>query len=107
MQSPITTHDWKPTHPTRPDDIIEAEKDAAQAWQAVDEWLEAHPTFESRQNGFWREHERRQAQATAAQEWLEDLRALHLNCTCDPDPRRESAVCPAFRAVNHTEEIPY
>lgn len=28
-------------------------------------------------------------------------------CTCDPDPRRESATCPACVAINQTEEIPY
>ena len=28
-------------------------------------------------------------------------------CTCDPNPNRESAVCPACRAVMVREEMPY
>ena len=36
MQSPITTHDYKPTHNPRPVAIVEAEEEAAWCWLRTD-----------------------------------------------------------------------
>ena len=106
MQSPETTHDYRPTHNPRPVELVQAEEEAAWCWRRLHEHLET-PNGEHYQTEWWIEHKRLLDAANAAEAWVEDMRYRHLNCTCDPDPNRESAVCPACVAVMDREEIPF
>jgi hypothetical protein len=101
-------HDYKPSHKPRPVAIVEAEEEAAWCWKRLDEHLEARdPNLTHYDTEWWIELQRLQAAANAAAEWLTDLRYQALTCTCDPDPRRESTLCPACRAVNAEKELPF
>ena len=98
-------HDYKPTHNPQPVAVVEAEEEAAWCWKRLDEHLDTR-NGEHYETEWWEELQRLQAAANTAAEWLTDLRYQALNCTCDPDPRRESALCPACRAMAD-EELPF
>jgi hypothetical protein len=100
-------HDYKPTHKPRPVAIVEAEEEAAWCWKRLDEYIDNRHEAEAFSARWWEEHDRLLKAAYEAEQWAEDQRALALNCTCDPDPRRESAVCPACRAVNAEKEMEF
>lgn len=113
MESKVKVHDWKPTHAPVPDEIIQAEENAAWAWKALDDLIEERdPLLTHLEPEWWERHAQLYKAACEAEDRLRQLRDAHLNgyCTCDPDPNREGATCPACREVlaeMAESELPY
>ena len=100
-------HTYTPTHNPRPDAVIEAEEEAAWCWKRLDEHLEERdPNLDHYQTEWWEQHWKLYQATIEAEEWLTNLRYQALNCTCDPDPNRQSMLCPACRALQPAE-LPY
>lgn len=100
-------HTYTPTHRPAKVEIVQAEEAVAWAWNEIYHHLDTR-NGEHYETEWWERHAQLQAAANEAEERLTALRLEALNeCTCDPDPRRESTLCPVCRAANTEREMPY
>ena len=98
-------HTYTPTHNPRPVELVQAEEEAAWCWKRLDEHLEErNPNLTHYETEWWERHWELYKAVMEADAWVEDMRYQALNCTCSPDPNRESATCPACVAEQPQEE---
>ena len=99
-------HDWKPSHPPKSDAVIQAEEEAAWAWKKLDDHSEERtPGMDHYQPEWYEQYHKLWCATLEAAGRVLILRHQALNCTCDPDPNRQSATCPACRAVMDNDEV--